>query len=41
MGVISVVDDDAEVRSATVDPLNSVGFCCEAYESAEHYLGAP
>jgi FixJ family two-component response regulator len=41
MGVISVVDDDAEVRSATVDLLNSVGFCCEAYESAEDYLGAP
>jgi CheY-like chemotaxis protein len=39
MGVISVVDDDAEVRSATVDLLNSVGFCCEAYESAEDLFG--
>jgi len=41
MDVIAVVDDDASVRSATVDLLNSVGFRCEAYESAEHYLGAP
>ena len=41
MCVISVVDDDAEVRSATVDLLDSLGFCCEAYESGELYLGSP
>src|SRR5262249_9435212 len=39
MGVISVVDDDAAVRSATVDLLDSLGFACEAYASAEEYLG--
>ena len=37
-GLISVVDDDASVRSATVDLLNSSGFVCEAFESAEAYL---
>ncbi|HLN09264.1 MAG TPA: response regulator [Xanthobacteraceae bacterium] len=40
MNVISVVDDDASVRSATVDLLNSLGFACEAYGSAEEYLGS-
>jgi len=40
MSVISVVDDDPAVRSATVDLLSSVGFRCAAYESAEAYLGA-
>jgi FixJ family two-component response regulator len=40
MNVISVVDDDASVRSATVDLLNSHGFACEAYASAEEYLGS-
>jgi FixJ family two-component response regulator len=40
MNVISVVDDDASVRSATVDLLNSAGFSCEAYASAEEYLGS-
>ena len=36
--LISVVDDDASVRSATVDLLASVGFVCEAFASAETYL---
>src|SRR5262249_39644846 len=36
--LISVVDDDASVRWATVDLLASVGFACEAFESAETYL---
>ena len=34
-GPISVVNDDASVRSATVDLLTSSGFVCEAFESAE------
>jgi FixJ family two-component response regulator len=41
MNVISVVDDDASVRLATVDLLNSHGFACEAYASAEEYLASP
>ena len=36
--LISVVDDDASVRSATVDLLASVGFVCEAFASADAYL---
>jgi FixJ family two-component response regulator len=40
MNMISVVDDDVTVRSATVDLLNSHGFACEAYASAEEYLGS-
>jgi FixJ family two-component response regulator len=36
--LIAVVDDDASVRSATVDLLASVGFACEAFEAAEEYL---
>ena len=36
--LIAVVDDDASVRSATVDLLASVGFACEAFEAAEDYL---
>ena len=35
---IAVVDDDASVRSATVDLLASVGFACKAFEGAEDYL---
>src|SRR5262249_36060054 len=38
MNHISVVDDDASVRSATIDLLNSAGFDCEAFDSAEAYL---
>ena len=37
-GLISVVDDDASIRSATIDLLSSSGFVCEAFESAEAYL---
>src|SRR5215831_3119462 len=36
--LIAVVDDDASVRSATVDLLASVGFACKAFEAAEDYL---
>jgi len=36
--MIAVVDDDESVRSATVDLLLSLGFACEAFESAEAYL---
>ena len=36
--LISVVDDDASVRSATVDLLASAGFVCEAFASADAYL---
>ena len=36
--LISVVDDDASVRSATVDLLTSLSFACEAFASAEAYL---
>ena len=36
--LISVVDDDESVRSATVDLLASLGFACEAFMSAEAYL---
>jgi FixJ family two-component response regulator len=35
---IAVVDDDASVRSATVDLLASVGFACKAFEGAEERL---
>ncbi len=38
MAVISVVDDDASVRLATVDLLDATGFACEAFGSAEEYL---
>jgi FixJ family two-component response regulator len=34
-GLILVVDDDASVRSATVDLLASSGFVCEAYLQSE------
>ena len=40
MDMISIVDDDASVRSATVDLLDSLGFTCEAYGSADEYLGS-
>ena len=36
--LISVVDDDSSVRSATVDLLASVGFACEPFASADAYL---
>ena len=40
MQLISVVDDDASVLSATVDLLDSVGLPCEAFPSAEAYLAS-
>jgi FixJ family two-component response regulator len=40
MHVISVVDDDASVLSATVDLLDAVGLPCEAFRSAEAYLAS-
>jgi FixJ family two-component response regulator len=40
MSVIGIVDDDASVRLATVDLMNSLGFCCDAYGSAEDYLAS-
>ena len=36
--VISVVDDDASVRLATLDLLNSAGFPCEAFASGKEYF---
>lgn len=40
MDLISVVDDDASIRLATIDLLNSVGFACEAHASAEEFLSS-
>lgn len=40
MTVISVIDDDPSVRSATVDLLDSFGFTSEAFASAEAYLAS-
>ena len=36
--MISVVDDDASVRRATIDLLSSAGFDCEAFASGDQYL---
>jgi FixJ family two-component response regulator len=38
--VISVVDDDASVRLATLDLLHAAGFVCEAFASGEEYFGS-
>jgi FixJ family two-component response regulator len=38
LDVISIVDDDASVRRATVDLLSSAGFDCEAFASGDAYL---
>jgi FixJ family two-component response regulator len=40
MQVISVVDDDPSVRSATVDLLDSAELACQAFASAEEYLAS-
>ena len=40
MDFIAIVDDDVSVRSSTVDLLDSLGFACEAYPSAEQYLSS-
>jgi FixJ family two-component response regulator len=36
--MISIVDDDPLVRSATVALVNSLGYAATAYESAEKFL---
>jgi FixJ family two-component response regulator len=36
--MISIVDDDASVRDATVDLINSLGYTAVAFESAEKFL---
>jgi FixJ family two-component response regulator len=38
MAIISVVDDDESLRSATIDLLDSAGFTCESFGSAEAFL---
>jgi len=38
--VISVVDDDESVLSATIDLLDSAGLACEAFPSGEAYLAS-
>jgi FixJ family two-component response regulator len=40
MSFISVIDDDESLRSATIDLLNSAGFSCEAFGSAEVWLAS-
>jgi len=40
MQLISVVDDDPSVRSATIDLLDSAGLTCRAFVSAEAYLAS-
>ena len=40
MQVISVVDDDPSVRSATADLIESTGLACQAFASAEVYLAS-
>jgi FixJ family two-component response regulator len=40
MAIISVIDDDESLRSATIDLLNSAGFSCEAFGSAEVWLAS-
>ena len=36
--MISIVDDDPEVRDATTDLINSLGYEARAYELAEKFL---
>jgi FixJ family two-component response regulator len=40
MDFIAIVDDDASVRASTIDLLDSLGFACDAYSSAEQYLSS-
>lgn len=40
MAFISIVDDDESLRFATIDLLNSAGFSCEAFGSAEAWLAS-
>jgi FixJ family two-component response regulator len=39
--IISVVDDDASLRTATVRLLKSMGFAAHAFASAQEYLLSP
>lgn len=39
--VISVVDDDASLRTATVRLLKAMGFAAHAFASAQEYLLSP
>ena len=40
MAIISVVDDDEPLRSATIDLLDSAGYPCEAFGSADAWLAS-
>lgn len=39
--IISVVDDDASVRTATARLLRSLGFSAHAFASAQEFLSSP
>jgi FixJ family two-component response regulator len=39
--IISVVDDDASVRTATARLLTSMGFSAHAFASAQDFLSSP
>jgi FixJ family two-component response regulator len=39
--IVSVVDDDASVRSALASLVRSLGFVAFAFESAEDFLSSP
>ena len=39
--IISVVDDDASVRTATARLLRSLGFFADAFASAQEFLSSP
>jgi FixJ family two-component response regulator len=38
--IVSVVDDDPEVRGSTVDLLNSCGYTALGFETAEEFLNS-
>ena len=39
--MVSIIDDDASVRAAMEDLVNSLGFAACAFESAEDFLRSP
>jgi FixJ family two-component response regulator len=39
--IISIVDDDASLRTATVRLLRAMGFAVQAFASAQEYLQSP
>jgi len=39
--VISIIDDDASVRTATARLLRSMGFSVHAFASAKEFLSSP